>query len=132
MLTKILNFFNWPLTTNEIIWLLKEHMMKVCNGRYGHIYADDLTLVDLKTLLKLDFVIVYEWDGLFWEVDFQRNVSAYSKEIVRERYEGSSMEKFATLEGLYVCVTLQRKIFVSVKGNKASKLKLKRKSKAMK
>lgn len=124
MLKKIKNFFNWPLTTNEIIKLLQEHMMKVCQEKFADINPADLYLVEMKNLIQgSDFVILYQWNDLHWELTFDREVSAYSRYVARDRYEESSRESFSSLKFLY-CIG--KKIYVSVIGKSPDKLKLKR------
>lgn len=126
MFTKIKNFFNWPLTTKEIIKLLQEHMMKVCSGKSADINPEDLYLVEMKNLIQgPDFVILYQWNDLHWELRFDREASAYSLYVARERYEYSRKESFSNLKFLY-CIG--QKVYVLVTGKSPDKLKLKRKA----
>lgn len=127
MFTKIKNFFNYPLTTKEIIKLLQEHMKNVCSGKSADINPEDLYLVEVKNVINgTDFVIVYEWDDLYWELTFDRDVSAYSRYVARERYEDSKKENFSSLKRMFLYASGNRFISVSVRGKNPDKLKLRR------
>lgn len=127
MLKKIKNFFNYSLSTNEIIKLLKMHMMKV-SGKCTEIDPKNLYLVDINDCIHgADFVILYEWNGLHWEICFDREVTAYGSFVAEERYKSENMRSFRSLEGVYVSTTKKRRIVVYVEGKRPGKLWLKRK-----
>lgn len=125
---KFKNFLGLPLTTREAIALIKEHMLKVSCSACENIDPSDFKLKEIHSFPKgYDWVIVYYFRNLFWEVSMDRNVRAYTDETAKHRYDGESFD-FAELchpeekYSSYTILLLKDGYVLKVKGTSPERL----------